>query len=253
MPYQGRQSFGFRCAIRTTAGDDAVKAALTKGTSDSKIVFTAKSGGTGGNSISVEAIDPGTDAALAVSVIGNVITIDLGYSSSAIDSTVNDVIAAIYANADAAALIDVTNGDGDGTGVLAAFAEASLVGGTAATHVFTDIPGIQDVDVPGLGRTALDFTSHSSEDGYAEYGKSKVKDGRSFTLPIKYDPQNAAHQALKSAEASDDPTVMRFYFSQPGADFENDVLVLDAPISNPVRDLLMMNVSCQLTGAPTLL
>lgn len=251
MSYRGRQAFGFRVAIRTSTGTDAVKATLTKGTGNSKIRFTAKAGGVDGNDITVAAINPGSNATLGIVVTGTDIVINLGYSSSAIDSTVNDVIAALYADEDAAALIDVDNSDGTGAGLLAAFAEAPLASGADATHTFEDIPGIQDTDSPGLGRTELDRTSHSSPDAYAEYEKSEVKDGRSFTLPIKFDPENTAHQAILDAEASSDPTVLRFYYPFGDMDYESEALILDCPISMPVRDLMMMNVSVRLTGAPT--
>lgn len=246
MAYQGRQAFGIQVKLRMETGEDAVKASLTDGTSDQQIVFTAKTAGTAGNSISVEVID---DTDLEVTVVGQAISIEVDVEVH----TVNDVIAAIYANADAAALIDATSGAGDGTGFITALTETNLSGGAAATHTYQVIQGIGDIDLPGLGRTKIDFTSHSSPGGFAEYEKGKVRDGRDFTIPLNYDPADAVHIALKAAEASDDPVVMQFIFPNGDENYESEVLVLNFPASGPVRDKLMANVECCMTGQPTAL
>lgn len=250
MSYKGRQAFGLIIELRTTTGSDGTKASKSHGAGDATLVFTAKKTGTPGNGISVALVDPGSDGALSVGVVGNAITVTLGYSSSAIDSTANAVIAAIYESAEAAALIDVTNGAGDGTGVVTALAAASLEGGTNDSHVWSPIPGLQDVSVPGRNRQSLEYTGHSSPEGYEEHAKSKIRGARPLNLPIKYDPLNPVHIALKAEEDSDDESYMRFKYPYGDENFESAVLVLDFPTENPMKDLLMTTVSCLLTGAP---
>lgn len=113
-----------------------VKATLTTALagSNNDLTFTAKRGGTWGNSIQVAYIDPGgTTATLSVVVSGFLITVNLGRTASAIDTTANAIITAIARAADAAALVDVENaGSDDGTGLVIALTATSLAGGTYA-------------------------------------------------------------------------------------------------------------------------
>lgn len=113
-----------------------VKASLTTSLagSNNDLVFTAKKGGTWGNSIQVAYIDPGgTTATLGVVVSGFLVTVNLGRTSSAIDTTANAIVTAIARAADAAALVDVTNASSnDGTGIVTALTATSLAGGTYA-------------------------------------------------------------------------------------------------------------------------
>lgn len=254
MPYEARQSFGLKIKLRTVVGLDAVKASRTHGTGNSKIRFTAKVAGAAGNSITVALVNPGSTNTLSVGVVGNAITVTLGYASGAINSTVNDVIAKIYETAAAAALVDADNSDGDGTGLMTALAASALTGGADGTHTYQEIQGVGDVELPGLGRTTIDITSHSSPGAFAEYLKGKVRDGREFTMPLNFDPDDTVHQALADAEESDDPVVMQFQFDEaPSLNFESDVLVLDIPKSFAVRGKLESSVKCMFTGAPTLI
>ena len=108
----------------------ATKANRTIGTGNSELFITAKLAGTIGNEYSVELKVVGNNTPLSVSVANNKLTINSATNGSAVaTSTVNDVIAEIYANAEASALFDATNGSGNGTGVVVAGATASLSGG----------------------------------------------------------------------------------------------------------------------------
>jgi len=98
------------------------------------LVFTAKRGGTWGNSIQVAYIDPGgTSADLSVVVSGFLITVNLARAASAISSTAAAISMAIAANLDAAALVDVANASAnDGTGIVTALTATNLSGGVWA-------------------------------------------------------------------------------------------------------------------------
>ncbi len=97
------------------------------------LVYTAKSRGVGGNSITVQYVDPAAaSAALSVSVTGSAITVNLATDgSSVITSTADDVAAAVAASTPANALVSVADKTGnDGTGVVTALAVTPLTTGT---------------------------------------------------------------------------------------------------------------------------
>lgn len=96
------------------------------------LVFTARKGGTWGNSIQVAYIDPGgVSATLSVVVSGFLITVNLGRAASAINTTSAAITAAIQASSDANTLVSVANsGADDGTGLVIALAATNLSGGT---------------------------------------------------------------------------------------------------------------------------
>jgi hypothetical protein len=213
------------------------------------IRLNAVKAGLGGNSISFTLVAPTETTPLSVVVTGKSIVVTAQYAGSAIVSTANDVIEALLSNAAASALVIPSAGTGNGSGVVAAAAQASLAAGANGTAVYSEIPGLLDVSVPGFGRSADDITSHSSAEGFAEYLKSRVKDGRSLTLPLNYDPSNTVHQLLKAAEASDDADRFRFVYPHVGGDFENDGLVLNFSSENPVRGVFTGSIEVQLTGA----
>lgn len=250
MAYKGRPAFGLVVKLRTSVGADAVKASKTHGTSDAQLVFTAKTAGASGNSITVALVDPGSDGAISVGVSGSAITVTLGYASAAINSTANDVIAKIYQTPAAAALIDVTPGVGDGSDLVTALSASALTAGTDGTHVYSVIKGLQDVNIPGLSRTDLEFTNHSSEDGNSEYAKSIVREGREITLPLFWDPSDAVHMALKVEEASDESSSFQFVYPFSGQNFQTDALVLDISDANPIKGILTADVKIKFTGKP---
>lgn len=249
MTYSAKQSFGLKVFLETSAGTAPTPAFVTTGASNAIVDFTAVQAGVGGNSITVTFVNPGATDTLEVVVTGNAIVVNLGYSG-AITSTANDVISAILASPEASALVIPSNGAGTGVSVVGAVSSTPLATGSNGTAVYSEIEGVGDMEIPGMGRASDDITSHSSVDGYAEYLKSKVKDGRSITIPINYDPLNAVHQQLKLAEASDESSRFRFVYPYAGGDFENDGLVLNFSTSSPVRGVFTGSIEVQLTGAP---
>jgi hypothetical protein len=110
------------------------KASLTTALAgtNNDLVFTAKSGGQWGNSIQVEYIDPGgTSATLAVTVRGFVVSVSLGRTASAIDTTATALKTAVDASLDASKLVSVANAAAnDGTGLVIALTATALASGT---------------------------------------------------------------------------------------------------------------------------
>jgi hypothetical protein len=157
------------------------KAALTTALAgaNNDLVFTAKKGGTWGNSIQVAYIDPGgTTATLSIVVTGFLITVNLGRTASAIDTTATALSTAIAASADASALVTVANsGADDGTGLVIALTATSLAGGEWA------------VTLPAV--TNGDATNDHYVAGGAD-GKTAVRvvssDAGSQTVTVKRSP-----------------------------------------------------------------
>ena len=149
------------------------KAALTTSLSGSNndLVFTAVTGGPGGNSINIVYAVAGANTPLSVSVDGFVITVHVATDGgSAATSTAAQVKAAIEANADAVALVSVALASAnDGTGIVAALSATPLTGGSLSTtppsqvvadatnkHYFTGNDGqtfIEVVSSDGSSRT----------------------------------------------------------------------------------------------------
>lgn len=123
---------------------------------DNGLTITAVTAGEGGDLIQIEYVDPGVvDAALAVSVRDKIITVSLATDSEeAIESTAADVLAALEASADAAALVGVEidasdSGSGDdGSGVVTAMARAPLANGAGV-----------GAGVAGIGSRYTDVTN----------------------------------------------------------------------------------------------
>lgn len=105
------------------------RATLTVG----NIIYTARQGGTGGNSITITVVDSASNnVALSIGVASSAITVNLATDgASAPTSTGAQVLAALQASAAAMALVEVA-GTGTMSTVQAAASVASLAGGAAA-------------------------------------------------------------------------------------------------------------------------
>lgn len=148
------QNRGFRIPALPKA---SLTTALAGANND--MVFTARSGGTGGNSIRVAIVVAGASTPLSVGVSGNDITINSATSAgSAATTTASQAIAAVNASAAASNLVKATLASGnDGSGVIAAQALTNLTGGSATEtnmSVATDSDITVDVDNPQV-RVAL--------------------------------------------------------------------------------------------------
>jgi len=115
------------------AGATAATLQTGRTSADTAILYTAASAGMAGNAITVELADPGSNsAALAVTVSGTAITVTLATDvAGAITSTAQEVIDAIAAAPEAAALVTASNATGsDGSGVVrGTFRPQALSGG----------------------------------------------------------------------------------------------------------------------------
>lgn len=123
---------------RAVTAAAAVAASLATGTvgANTGITYTAKTAGTGGNSIRVQLLDPAANSqALAVDVDGNDIIVSLATNGGgAITSTAAQVIAAINEDNTASQKITAANtGASSGAGVVSAVALTALAGGSEAT------------------------------------------------------------------------------------------------------------------------
>lgn len=98
------------------------------------ITYTARQGGTGGNSITITNVDSASNnVPLSIGVVGNAITVNLATDgSSAPTSTAAQIVAAIQASAAASALV-TAKVTGTATTVQAAAGSTALAGGAAAT------------------------------------------------------------------------------------------------------------------------
>jgi hypothetical protein len=101
------------------------------------LVFTAKTPGTAGNSITIAYVDPGgVTATLGVVVAGSAITVNLGRAASAINTTATALKAAIDADPTASTMVSVANSGADnGSGLVTAMSQTPLTGGTIGTRV----------------------------------------------------------------------------------------------------------------------
>lgn len=113
-----------------------VKASLTTACAGAQndLVFTAKTGGPGGNNIRVAYIVAGASTPLTIVVEGYDITVNVATDgASAAASTSAQIKAALEASTDATALITVAHAAAnDGTGIVAAFAMTALAAGSFA-------------------------------------------------------------------------------------------------------------------------
>jgi len=189
MATTAKSAFGTKLYMGD-GGVGSAKASLTHGSTNGQIVFTAKNAGTGGNSITITI----TNGTFGVSVVGNAISI---VAATATD-TINNVIAAIYATPAAAALIDVTDGTGNGTGLITTKTVTNLSGGTNSAEVFSEIVNCTAFAVSGISRSEIDVTSHSSPSGAMETIAEGVYDPGSISFTMFFNPSDTVHQSLES-------------------------------------------------------
>lgn len=140
--------------------------ALTGNNND--LDFTSVLSGVAGNSTTIQYVDPGVTHILSVAVVGQVITVTLGYATGAISSTAANIKTIIDATPAAAALVTVANkAANDGTGLVTALAATPLATGTATgwTATTDDMTNASDVV------TAV-FTDYSTDAEPTNIGSS---------------------------------------------------------------------------------
>jgi hypothetical protein len=129
-------SRGFRIRTTFTRSDAGVKAFRSIGAGNANVTYTAKYGGTYGNSIKVAQVDPGANNALLNVVTtydssGNpTVTVNLATGAGgAITSTALQVKNAVNADAGASQWVTASN-SGTGATVVAAAGNSALTSGT---------------------------------------------------------------------------------------------------------------------------
>jgi hypothetical protein len=106
-------SGGATCNLQVVQKGVATAASLASGTSNAEVLFTARTPGVGGNSITVTLVNPMADnAVLGIVVVGKAITINLATGSGgAITTTAAQVVAAINASTGGTALLTTAQGN----------------------------------------------------------------------------------------------------------------------------------------------
>lgn len=143
---------------------DKVAATVVTGSvgSNNAILWTAKVPGAAGEAIKVQLLDPSANSQdLAVSVVGDAVVASLKTGSAgAIESTANEVIAAVNAHIVAKTLVVAAkSGASTGAGVVAAVAATALDNG-ADWNVTPSCILAEDVDVTD-GDTAASAVDHA--------------------------------------------------------------------------------------------
>lgn len=127
-----RNTLAAKCANVVLKNRRAVAASLNTGTiGTDRIVWTAKTAGAAGDSITVALVKSGNNTPLSVEVAGQAITVHLATNGTGdATSTAVQVASAIGAHAGASALVTAASSD---TGVVEAAAATHLAGGRDAT------------------------------------------------------------------------------------------------------------------------
>lgn len=162
----------------------AVAATLTSDMTNANadITLTADTAGAAGNDITIVYVDPGDiNQALAVSLVGTDITVDLATDGAgAITSTANLIKTALDNDVDIAALIGVTV-QGTGLGVVNALAEAPLTGGRDKSAGNVVITGTDEAGAALTETVALNGTTTVN-------GTKAFAGISSVTLPLTANP-----------------------------------------------------------------
>lgn len=141
---------------------------------DGDLTFTAKRGGSWGNSVRIVYVDPGSPSAvLSVHVDGFDITVNLATDgSSVVTTTANEAAARIASDRYAGQLVDV-EAAGDGTGLLEALSATALAGGDYGVtepaqtnadatndHYLTGNEGDTELEVANTTGSSVTITVH---------------------------------------------------------------------------------------------
>jgi anaerobic selenocysteine-containing dehydrogenase len=144
-----------------------VKASRTIGSADGAVAYTARFGGTGGNSIQVAHVASAANQTLGVSVSGSNVTVTLATDGSgSATSTASQVAAAVNGSA-AATLILTAEAGGTGSDLATAAALGALAGGSVdytAAYTFAN-HGLQQKGFWNMTKGWFGDTSYRSQFG----------------------------------------------------------------------------------------
>lgn len=244
---EASSAHGTQILISDGGANDGVKASLTKGTGDSKIVFQRKVHGTAGNGKTITIVESGNNTPLTVVVADASITVNLETDGSGNSvSTVNDVIAALYADSTFQTYWDATNGDGDGTGVLAAAAADVTAGGTNGTAVYTEIPGVfNGPNGPSLDPEVIERKVHSQT---ARIRKPTGVNIGAVTFDITWDSSNTQHALLYTNARAQTKTDFREAIQETGEQVMQYSAYIGLNFSAPPEDLTVVSVTLNIDG-----
>lgn len=245
---------GSRCVFARGAADSAtlaVRASRTIGSGSSGLILYWGTAGTAGNSKTCSIVVAGANTAFSIVVTTSAVTINSATNgSSAATTTVNQAIAALYADAtfianwDARALTD-------GTGILTAGTSANLSGGVAG-ETFATVAEVKGLRGPALSGGVVDVTSFDST-GVREF-ISTLRDSGTVSFMCNYSPNGGGtgHQLLVADVQSGTTRNFKFTFSdiyQTEMNFSG--IVTGAEIAAELEQAVSLNVTIKVTGWPT--
>jgi hypothetical protein len=145
----GRMRVGGVYSFLDTSQDSA--AYLVTGSGAAALLWTAKATGNAGNAIAIQMNAGGTNPTLSISVVGDLIVVNLKCSSSVPQSTRTEVITAIEADATANNKVKIQRTDADGNAIIqpCSITNLNYGGGTWLHHfisvAFHEIDGMEKV------------------------------------------------------------------------------------------------------------
>jgi len=246
--------FGTKVYFSDGGSTNGVKASKTIGLTDQQVLYTAKTGGTGGNTLQVAHLNGGNSQSLAVNVAGSVINVSLATDGSGVvTSTASDVVDAVNQHASASLLVLATNGVGNGSGLAIAAAAAALSGGTNGAVTWSELGEITDVPGIGASHRTDEVTHMSSPNGWAEHIGLGVKEQKAFTLALNFVADDTQQILLYQTRiASGDKNTYKIVFTDELATgLVFDAIVSDTDMGHPRDGKADASYQFQPTGEPT--
>lgn len=252
MPSAATAGMGSKIYIGDGGVGAGVKATRTIGTSNQQVLYTAKLAGTAGNSITVAQVNGGASQSLTVGVVGTAITVNLATDgSSVITSTASDVIDAIDASTAASALVDASNGTGNGSGLAVVGTAGALTGGTAGSEVFTAIGEVKGINGPNMSSSVVDVTNFDSANNTREFIASLIDPGE-ITFDVNFLPANTAQQSLTTDMTSRVKRNFRVVWSDAASTtWSFTGIITGFGVSAGIDDALSASVTIKLTSFPS--
>jgi hypothetical protein len=235
----------------------AVQAYLQTGLvgSNNALLWTAQAAGTGGNSITVELINPGAPGSLSVSVVSNAIAVTLAYAAGAITSTAADVLAAIKASAAASALVSIAHySTSTGAGLMTAIVATNLASG-AADVTYTTIAEVTNITGPSLSRSVVESTHMASTSGFREF-IATIVDGGDVTFDLNFlpadDTQDWIYGLIHDINTGTIAALRIIWTDGATTTWNFNAWITRLNPSAPVEGKLSASLTVKLSGVPTL-
>ncbi len=194
-----RGTSGFGTLLKR--GDGGVgagtKASKTFGSANQMLKIFAKRAGVYGNFLTAGVVVAGVSTSFSIVVTSTSVLINAATDGSSLSiSTVDHVIAALYANATFNQYFDATAGTGNGTGVIVAGSADVLAGGAAGAEVFTTIAEVTNLSGPTETLELIEATHMESPGARKEYIPSLLDSGE-MTFDLNFLPGDANQNALR--------------------------------------------------------